>query len=129
MKLGDGEQIIYRIRKHWISYVGAFVLCIPPITPIGIYWLLRLHFDEIILTTRQFYVRTGIIGRDVISTQLRKINNVRFKQGIIGRILGFGTIYIESAATLGMVGYGWIADPAKVKSVIEQAIDAKESLH
>ena len=124
MKLGGGEQIIYRIKKHWINYFVCIALFW---TVIGTYYLIRLFFDEIILTNRQFYVRTGIIGRNVVSTPLRKINNVRFEQGIIGRILGFGTIYVESAATLGISGYDWIADPAKVKSIIDQAIDAKES--
>ena len=107
----------------------ALVLCTPPITPIGIYWCIRLYFDEITLTNRQFYVRTGILARDVVSTPLKKINNVRFRQGIIGRILGFGTIYVESAATLGVSGYDWIADPNKVKSIIDQTIDAKENLN
>ena len=94
---------------------------------IGIYWLLRLHFDEIILTNRQFYVRTGIIAREVISTPLRKINNVSFEQGIIARIFGFGILHVESAATFGISSYGGIANVAKVKTMIDQAIEAKES--
>lgn len=125
MRLGNGEYIICRVKKHWLNYL----LCVPFfVVGIGFYWLLRLFFDEIILTNRQFYVRTGILAREVVSTPLRKINNVRFEQGIIGRILGFGAIYVESAATLGVSGYDWIADPNKVKSIIDQAIDAKESI-
>ena len=124
MVLGNGEYIICRIRKHWLNYL--LLLCLFW-TVIGTYYLIRLFFDEIILTNRQFYVRTGIIAREVISTPLRKINNVRFEQGIIARIFGFGALYVESAATLGVSSYGGIANVAKVKSMIDQAIEAKES--
>ena len=125
MVLGNGEYIICRIRKHWLNYV--LLLCLFW-TVIGTYYLIRLFFDEIILTNRQFYMRVGIIGRKVISSPLSKINNVRFEQGIIGRILGFGTLYVESAAIMkGSRGYKLIADPAKAKSMIDQAIEAKES--
>lgn len=124
MVLGNGEYIICRIRKHWLNYL--LLLCLFW-TVIGTYYFIRLFFDEIILTNRQFYVRTGIIAREVISTPLRKINNVRFEQGIIARIFGFGALYVESAATLGVSSYGGIANVAKVKSMIDQAIEAKES--
>ena len=118
------NYIICRIRKHWINYLLALPFCV---VLIGFYVLLRLYFDEIILTNRQFYMRVGIIGRKVISTPLRKINNVRFEQGIIARIFGCGALYVESAATLGVSSYSGIANVAKVKSMIDQAIEAKES--
>ena len=117
MQLGNGEHIIYHIKKHWM-YI---------LTPFWITSFFRYLIEEIVLTNRQFYMRTGILSKTVTSIPLKKINNVSYKQGIIGRIFGYGTLYLQSAAEYGGLGHSFISNPEKVKTMIEQAIDAKES--
>ena len=145
----NDEQEIARIKKHymyffaplfftimWAIYVNGKghdsvetiigTLISPPFFWL-VYKIARYAVDEIVLTNQKFYIRVGLIKKDVISTPLKKINNVSYSQGLLGRICGYGTIYVQSAAILGGSGYSYIINPDKVKNTIEQAIEAKES--
>ena len=131
MQLAQGENIVAKIKKHWISIVLPFIigacfyfLIVPIIW--AVYCLIIYFVEEITLTDRQFYVRTGIISRKITSIPLRKINAVNYEQGFFGRILGYGTLLVQGGADLTFSGYGYIANPEKTKTMIEHAIEAAE---
>ena len=118
MQLAQGEYIVGKVKKHWI-FILLFCWWIPN--------LIRYFVEEIVLTNRQFYVRTGIISRHVTAIPLRKINAVNYEQGFFGRILGYGTLLVQAGADFTFSGYHHIANPEKVKTMIEQAIEAAET--
>lgn len=123
MQLANGEHIVGNIKKHWIVllvsvFFSFFIIGIPS--------LIRYFVEEIKLTNRQFYVRTGIISRQVTTIPLRKINAVNYEQGIIGRIFGYGTLLVQAGSDFTFSGYHYIANPEKTKTMIEHAIEAAE---
>ena len=118
MQLAQGEYIVGKVKKHWI-FILLYCWWIPN--------LIRYFVEEIVLTNRQFYVRTGIISRHVTAIPLRKINAVNYEEGFLGRFLGYGTIYIQSGASEGGTGYDHISNPEKTKTMIEHAIEAAET--
>ena len=131
MQLAQGENIVAKIKKHWISIVFPAIVGLllgPLIIPAiwAVYCLILYFVEEITLTDRQFYVRTGIISRKITSIPLRKINAVNYEQGFFGRILGYGTLLVQGGADLTFSGYGYIANPEKTKTMIEHAIEAAE---
>lgn len=123
--------IISGDRWDRLDIMEAFVVSIAPvitfILPWFLYTLARYYVDEILLTNQKFHVRVGLIIKEVISTPLQKINNVSYHQGIFGRIFGYGTINVHSAAMQGVSSYSYIINPESVRSTIEQAIEQKES--
>ncbi|MBR3498881.1 MAG: PH domain-containing protein [Selenomonadaceae bacterium] len=135
IQVGPDEQIIIRIKKHWMFFFWPLLACVftcPFIFPVFITvpWLLyRLayyYIEEIVLTNKKFHIRTGLISRQVISTPLSKINNVSYGQSFFERIVDCGTIYVQSANLMGGSGYSYIRYPDRVKAMIEQAMDARE---
>lgn len=123
ISLGLNEQRILNLQRSCLFFLSpfrTFFLLIP-------YFFLRYKFDEVVLTNQKFHVREGLIWKSSVSTPLRKINNVAYKQGLFGRIFGYGTIVIESAATSGMTDYPYIKNPELAKSQIEQAIEQAEN--
>ena len=131
MQLAQGEHIVAKIKKHWIVIVLPFIIGVCLyflIVPIiwALYCLILYFVEEITLTDRQFYVRTGIISRKITSIPLRKINAVNYEQGFFGRILGYGTLLVKAGADLTFSGYNYIANPEKTKTMIEHAIEAAE---
>ena len=123
--IGKDEQEILRFKKHWGHLLIPFVagLLTGGILFLWFFYRLARHLsDEIVLTNQKFHVSVGVISKDVISTPLSKINNVSYAQSIVGRIFGYGTIYVQSAATFGASGYTGIVDPVRAKTEIEQAI-------
>jgi len=63
----------------------------------------------------------GIIGKRIMSIWLDKVQDVTCRFGILGRILGFGDIEIESAGTYGKV-FSFSPSPRKLREEIEKAI-------
>lgn len=123
ISLGLNEQQILNLKRSWMFFLSPFhsyIIFAP-------YLLLRYIFDEVVLTNQKFHVREGLIWKAVVSTPLRKINNVAYGQGLFGRIFGYGEILIESAATIGVTRYPYIKNPERVKNAIEQAIAEAES--
>ncbi|HVE96993.1 MAG TPA: PH domain-containing protein [Pseudonocardiaceae bacterium] len=70
---------------------------------IGVVWLtvvplLRWRTTHFVLTTKRVLVREGILTRSGIDIPINRINSVQFRHNVIERILGCGTLIIESAA-------------------------------
>lgn len=70
---------------------------------IALWWLtviplLRWRTTHFVLTTRRVMVREGILSRSGIDIPINRINTVQFRHSLLGRILNYGTLVIESAA-------------------------------
>ena len=70
---------------------------------VGVVWLtvtplLRWRTTHFVLTTRRVLVREGILTRRGIDISTNRINTVQSRASFIDRILGCGTLIIESAS-------------------------------
>jgi uncharacterized membrane protein YdbT with pleckstrin-like domain len=70
---------------------------------IGVLWLtvvplLRWRTTHFVLTTRRVLVREGVLSRSGIDIPTNRINTVQSRSSFIDRILGCGTLIIESAS-------------------------------
>ncbi|GAH78227.1 unnamed protein product [marine sediment metagenome] len=66
--------------------------------------------------------KRGVIGKRIVTISLDKIQDVKCKFGIIGRIFGFGDLEIESAGTLGKIIFHFIPSPRKFQEKIQKAV-------
>lgn len=136
------ETIIYQGRPSWLSYlwlygigVITFVLLIGVIPQriygfiIGFIFLLIAITVSAILRWRYFFtitdnwviMREGLIARNTVEMQLRHIRTINVRQGIIGRILGIGTvIFLSAAEGETAVVFKGIRDPHGVKERIRE---------
>jgi membrane protein YdbS with pleckstrin-like domain len=122
INLGQDEKIIYTAKKHPWSIFLSFTATIASmliLLPWFVYDLLRFKLDRIIVTNKKVYIKTGVLFKSVVTTPIEKINNIHIIKGPIGTILGYGTIVIQSGATLGASGYSYIASPEELQQVIE----------
>jgi hypothetical protein len=122
--LQPGETIAYRARLHWIIYLSGLVLIVAAIAfavaavvlkmPslriglllaalialfLGLFQMIRAWIvavnTEIIVTTRRVIYKTGFISRNTVEMNLDKVESVLVQQGIVGRMLDFGTVIIR----------------------------------
>ncbi len=79
----------------WIglAVVGGAILAWFTIGP-----LLRWRTTHFVLTSRRVLAREGILVRHGIDIPMSRINSVRFRHTIVERVLGTGTLIIESAS-------------------------------
>jgi hypothetical protein len=78
--------------------------------------------QEWLITTRRVMRAEGILNKSVSDTSLEKINDARLDQSIFGRIFGFGTLDILTAAEeMGgntVADFPMIADPVDFKKAM-----------
>ena len=89
------------IRNQSWANVGWIVLAVLGITVIARWTmtpLLRWYTTHFVLTDRRVLVRQGVFTRTGLDIPMTRINSVRFRHGLLDRILGTGTLIIESAS-------------------------------
>ncbi|WP_219416061.1 PH domain-containing protein [Pseudonocardia nigra] len=58
----------------------------------------RWRTTHFVVTTRRVLVREGLLSRQGMDIPMGRINSVRFRHTVLERILGSGTLVIESAS-------------------------------
>ncbi len=84
-----GEVVEYETSYHWIIFFSLRALLTLFIAPLIDKWT-----DEFAITSKRVIIKTGLIRRRTVELNLNKIESVNIDQGILGRILGFGSIQI-----------------------------------
>jgi uncharacterized membrane protein YdbT with pleckstrin-like domain len=85
-------------------------------------WL-NTHF---VVTDRRVLVREGVLSRVGFEIPLLRVDSVHFRQGIIERMLGCGTLSIESASD-EPVDFDDIPKVQRVYSVLQDATNRREA--
>ena len=88
---------------------------------IGIPLLLELVFTEYGVTNNRIITKTGIISRSTEEMKLSKIETVEIKQGILGRILGYGNVVISGTGSSNVI-IATVSNPIYVKKKIDSQI-------
>jgi len=85
--------------------------------------------QEWLITTRRVIRAEGVLNKSVTDSSLEKINDARLDQSVFGRIFGFGTLDIltaaEEAGGTNMADFPMIADPVQFKKAM---FDQKQML-
>ena len=90
--------------------------------------LLWSHHEYIITNWRVIQV-SGVINKNVIDSNLEKVNDVKMSQSFFGRIFGYGDIEILTASELGINKFKRIELPVKFKTSMINAKEALERRH
>jgi uncharacterized membrane protein YdbT with pleckstrin-like domain len=75
-----------------------------------------------VVTSHRLIYRQGVVARDGIEIPLEKVNNVNFEQGIFERLIGVGTLLIESGGKDGQQRFSDISQPESVQNIIHSAM-------
>lgn len=122
--LSSGEQVEAVFKLHWASWISvwlwglAALLTAGLLAPVAIYAWLSLRCLEQGLTNKRVIVKRGIISRITEEMKLGSIETVELKQGVLGRIFGFGNVKVTGRGISDVV-YRSIDDPMGVKRRIE----------
>ena len=114
---GDGEdQILSCENKNYIRYVILFVFLLDLIIS-----FIRYISSEFAVTSKRIIIKKGFIKRKTWELLLSKVETIQVDQGIIGRILRFGTITVS--------GTGGASEPEKrVRRPLEFRMKAQEQI-
>ena len=86
------------------SPLEAFSLILfNPIFIIGLVWLLVRFIgytnNDLILTNKRVFGKCGLISTTQMQSPLKKIDSVSFRNGLIGKLIGYGTVEIATTSS------------------------------
>jgi membrane protein YdbS with pleckstrin-like domain len=98
-----GAAIWLTVLAQDLSWSTIAMIAIGALALILIVWLflapfVRWRTTHFIVTTDRVMAREGVIKRTGIDIPLSRISSVRFEHGLIDRIVGCGTLIIESSS-------------------------------
>jgi uncharacterized membrane protein YdbT with pleckstrin-like domain len=79
----------------WLALLVVAGLLVLWLTVIPVIRWRTTHF---VVTTRRVLVREGVLSRHGIDIPMSRINSVQFRHTLVERLLGCGTLVIESAS-------------------------------
>jgi uncharacterized membrane protein YdbT with pleckstrin-like domain len=157
--LTKDEQVVSHLHPHWkalirpmfvvVLAVAAVVLAgiflptgsrmiglyvVGAIALVAIAWLafwpwLRWRTTHYVFTNERVIMRHGVFSRAGRDIPLGRINDVSFSHGIIERMLGCGTLTIESAGERGQVVLADIPRVEKIQSVLYELVEDDRAKH
>jgi uncharacterized membrane protein YdbT with pleckstrin-like domain len=77
---------------------------------------IRANMDEFVVTNRRVIRRVGLLAREVQHAPLEKIQNITIEQGVVARMLGYGTVIVETASEKGMLVFPAVASPESFRT-------------
>jgi len=136
------EQITYRAKLHWIIYalpvvvfliaivvalggggwiagmaigIIGFVLFLPP-------WI-KAGSSEFAITNKRVLIKVGLIRRHSLELLLQKVEGIGVDQGVLVRILGYGTITVSGVGGTKET-FQMISNPLEFRRQVQASLAA-----
>ena len=87
------DQSWHLIAWIVLAAIGAVLVVWFTVVP-----LIRWRTTHFVVTTQRVLIREGVLSRSGIDIPLTRINSVQFRHSFFQRLLGCGTLVIESAS-------------------------------
>jgi uncharacterized membrane protein YdbT with pleckstrin-like domain len=141
--LSKDEEVVHKATLHWITFfwpVMFFVLAIvfhsmrEFVTLLlafgvvsGIIKYLNFVSSEFVITDKRVVFKSGVICRKSTDLLINKVEGLNVDQGILGRILGYGTIIVSGTGGT-RDGFKCVSDPLLFRRMFQEQIDEKEKI-
>jgi len=113
--IAAGIFIVWHFQQTW-----GWILAVLAV----VYWLIRYYTWKVniwVVTNFRVIDETGLFNHFAKESPLDKINNVSYDQTVMGRLLNFGHVKIQTAAQIGATDYFNVNHPKRLKDTITAA--------
>lgn len=105
-----------------LALTGLLVAPLP-----GLYGYLLVAKTRFVVTDRAAYRKRGVLGTDVRTIELDRIQNVRSTRGVLGNVFGYGTVRVEVAGGRDLRFYD-VYGPDDVRRLIGRLSGSREDV-
>ncbi|MFN8015517.1 MAG: PH domain-containing protein [Acidimicrobiia bacterium] len=116
-KTGSTENLLYVAQKYALL-IWFIVLLVWAFFLVAAY--LQWIYTLFVVTSDRIIYRHGVIAKRGIEIPLERLNNINFEQTIFERIIGAGTLIIESAGEDGRSTFKDVRHPDAVQQEINR---------
>jgi len=118
-----GEVAIPGGKDAAVERLAAAVLAVVLLMWWLIYPLLRWRTTRYELTTRRMRLRTGVVARNGSDIPLSRITDVSFRKSLLDRLLGCGTLVVESAGEHAEIVLRQVPHVERVSATLFQLVE------
>jgi len=127
--LGRDEKIVATAKITGWTYAGPVLLTVVTfglLCPLLLIPYIARATTDLGVTNKRVIAKSGLISRRTVEQRIQKIESIRINQGIVGRMLDYGTIMVHGTggATTPIRN---VADPFAFKRAVESVIDEFEA--
>ena len=113
--LVEGETLVHRAHiswwsQFWLVFLGILTLVVAVGLVFIIWAWVRVRSTELAITNRRIIAKFGFVKRHTVDSTLEKVEALKVEQGVCGRILTYGTIFISGSGS-SVAPIPNIADP------------------
>ena len=140
--LMSNEDVVGRAHLHWIIYMSAIVwlvvgvllganieesgwlpggLCILIALAAALVAFINQKTSEFGITTKRVLLKTGLVRRNSLEVLLSKVEGIQVDQGILGRILGYGSVTVTGTGG-AKDPFPRIAKPLNFRRIVQEQI-------
>ena len=140
-----GEQVVHTASLHWYMFLGPVVwlmaggvavlvgvglteqgpflvfggIILAAVNAIRLLGrFVRYVSPEFVVTNLRVIAKSGFLSRTTVEQMLPKIDAVAVDQGIMGRMLGFGSVGVSTGGSTQV--FPWITDPLQLRRVVQE---------
>jgi uncharacterized membrane protein YdbT with pleckstrin-like domain len=121
--LAAGEVLIPAGKAAAAERLALAVAAIAALAWWLLYPVLRWRTTVYELTTKRMRLRDGILTRRGRDIPLSRITDVSFRKGLLDRVLGSGTLVVESAGEHGELALTEIPHVERISSLLFQLVE------
>jgi uncharacterized membrane protein YdbT with pleckstrin-like domain len=75
------------------------------------------------ITSRRLTIETGLLTRELHETRLERVQNVNYRQSLLQRMLGVGTVTFDTAGEAGYdFSFHGVSHPRAIVRTVDRAI-------
>ena len=101
---------------RWIGLAALACGAVAGLVAIG--KRIRTSADEFVVTNRRVIRKVGLVSREIEQAPLDKIQDITVDQSWVGRLLGFGTVTLETASERGTLIFPNVAQPEGMRNAL-----------
>ena len=79
---------------------------------------IRASADEFVVTNRRVMRKIGLFSREAEQAPIEKIQDITLDQGFVARLLGYGSVVLETASERGRIVFPDISRPEAFRNAI-----------
>ena len=115
-------MVLFRFFFALLGFFNIFTI-------VGLIWLIIRFIgyktNDLILTNKRVFGKCGLISITQMQSPLNKIDSVSYSSGLIGRLIGYGTVQI--ATTSSKFKFRFIRDGQSIYNDIFNQLEISEA--
>lgn len=125
-QLQDGETEIMSVKPSMTKLLLMLLVTLGLYLPWFLVRLVQNRFTKWVVTNRRLLSMRGVFSQVTVSTGLERIQDVQYVRTFWDRIIGTGSLEVESASEGEPVRIGFVRQDAEFRDALMQAIDARQ---